>query len=139
MWIRRSVPPARPGIAVSQNSSVSENLNPIPGNRTTTALITNHVANDRISENVVIHSVRHAIGLPVFSQKSASSGRQSVIGCFTILVLGVFDSACRGEAVEQMAKPPNPADGRREGQNDRDEVCAESCSGREGTDFRRCG
>jgi hypothetical protein len=77
MCTNRSVPPASPGIAVSQNNSPSENLNPMPGNRTTTALITNHVAKLNISENVVIQSVRHATRFPVLSQKAASSGFHS--------------------------------------------------------------
>ena len=70
MWISRSEPPARPGIAVSQNNCISVNLNPMPGKRTTTALMTNQVANDRTSEMVVIHSVRQAILLPVDSQNA---------------------------------------------------------------------
>ena len=75
-WIRRRMPDARPGIAASQKSSVVVNLNPIAGIRTTTALITNHVANEKISENVVTPHVRHASALPVSCQNFGSSGFQ---------------------------------------------------------------
>jgi predicted glutamine amidotransferase len=44
------------------------NLNPMAGILTTTALITNHVANENISENVVKAHVRHATALPVSFQ-----------------------------------------------------------------------
>jgi hypothetical protein len=71
------VPPASPGIAASQNNCISVNLNPMAGSLTATALMTNHVANDRISEKVVIQRVFQAIFFPVFFQNPASSGRQS--------------------------------------------------------------
>ncbi len=75
-WIRRRMPEARPGIAASQNSSVVVNLKPIAGMRTTTALITNHVANEKISEKVVTPQVRQASALPVSRQNFGSSGVQ---------------------------------------------------------------
>jgi hypothetical protein len=68
------MPDANPGIAASQNSSMVVNLKPIAGILTTTALMTNQVANENISENVVKAHVRHAIALPVSSQNFGSSG-----------------------------------------------------------------
>jgi hypothetical protein len=72
--ISRKMPDASPGIAASQNSSMVVNLNPMAGIRTTTALMTNHVANEKISENVVMPQVRQAIALPVSLQNFGSSG-----------------------------------------------------------------
>src|SRR3989304_5373277 len=72
--MRRNVPPANPGIAVSEKSCMVSNLNPIFGRRTATALITNHVANENMSENVVIHKVMLACLLPSDFQKLLSSG-----------------------------------------------------------------
>src|SRR3990172_9187445 len=72
--ISRKMPDASPGIAASQNSSMVVNLNPMAGILTTTALMTNHVANENISENVVTPQVRHAIALPVSFQNCRSSG-----------------------------------------------------------------
>ena len=70
------MPEASPGIAASQNSSLVVNLKPMAGMRTTTALITNQVANEKISENVVTPQVRQASALPVSFQKTGSSGFQ---------------------------------------------------------------
>jgi len=67
---------ARPGIAASQNSSVVVNLKPIAGMRTTTALITNQVAKEKISEKVVTAQVRQASAEPVSFQNVGSSGFQ---------------------------------------------------------------
>ena len=78
MFTSRNVPPANPGMAVSQNNCISVNLKPIPGRRTAIALITNHVANANTNEMVVMVSVRQAMRLPVSSQNAVSSGRQSV-------------------------------------------------------------
>jgi hypothetical protein len=50
------------------------NLKPMAGIRTTTALMTNHVANENIIENVVSQHVRHAIALPVSFQNCSFSG-----------------------------------------------------------------
>jgi hypothetical protein len=44
--------------------------------RTTTALITNQVANEKMSEKVVTPQVRQASALPVSFQKTGSSGFQ---------------------------------------------------------------
>ena len=70
----RNVPPANPGMAASQNNCMVSNLKPICGMRTTTALIMNHVAKDRVKAMVVIVNVRQAILLPVSCQKTALSG-----------------------------------------------------------------
>jgi hypothetical protein len=72
--ISLNMPDASPGIAASQNSSMVVNLKPMAGILTTTALMTNHVANENISENVVIPQVRQAIALPVSFQNFGSSG-----------------------------------------------------------------
>ncbi|MBI5908710.1 MAG: hypothetical protein HY848_01950 [Betaproteobacteria bacterium] len=72
--ISLNMPDASPGIAASQNSSMVVNLKPMAGILTTTALMTNHVANENISENVVIPQVRQAIALPVSFQNCGSSG-----------------------------------------------------------------
>ena len=66
--ISLKIPEASPGIAASQNSSMVLNLKPMAGILTTTALMTNHVANEKISEKVVIPQVRQAIALPVSFQ-----------------------------------------------------------------------
>src|SRR3990172_4501623 len=71
--ISRKMPDASPGIAASQKSSMTVNLKPMAGILTTTALMTNHVANENISENVVKAHVRHAIALPVSFQNCGSS------------------------------------------------------------------
>jgi hypothetical protein len=73
-WISLNVPDASPGIAASQNNSMVVNLKPMAGSLTTTALMTNQVANENISENVVMPHVRHAIALPVSFQNCGSSG-----------------------------------------------------------------
>src|SRR3972149_12032084 len=70
----RRVPPASPGIAASQKSCMVSNLKPMKGRRTTTAEITNHVANEKISDHVVIHSTRHEIFFPSVFQKTSFSG-----------------------------------------------------------------
>src|SRR3990170_483842 len=70
----RIAPPDRPGIAASQKSCIVSNLKPMAGKRTTTALITNHVANDATRLNVVTHSVPHARPLPSDFQNCWSSG-----------------------------------------------------------------
>ncbi|OGS97836.1 MAG: hypothetical protein A3H99_01320 [Gallionellales bacterium RIFCSPLOWO2_02_FULL_59_110] len=49
-------------------------VKPMLGILTTTALMTNHVQNENISENVVSQHVRHAIALPVSFQNCGSSG-----------------------------------------------------------------
>src|SRR3990170_3289296 len=72
--INLNIPEAKPGIAASQKSSMVVNLKPMFGSLTTTALMTNHVANENISENVVIPHVRHAIALPVSFQNCGFSG-----------------------------------------------------------------
>src|SRR3990172_2796459 len=72
--ISLNMPDASPGIAASQNNSMVVNLKPMAGILTTTALMTNHVANENISENVVIPQVRHAIALPVSFQNCGFSG-----------------------------------------------------------------
>src|SRR3989338_1579342 len=72
--ISSKMPDASPGIAASQKSSMVVNLKPMAGILTTTALMTNHVANENISENVVKAQVRHAIVLPVSFQNCGSSG-----------------------------------------------------------------
>jgi hypothetical protein len=71
-----------------QNSSMVENLNPMAGMRTTTALMTNHVANEKISENVVTPQVRHAIALPVSFQNCGFSG--SHLGSLAMTVFPFF-------------------------------------------------
>src|SRR3989338_4417101 len=73
-WIRRKMPDENPGIAAIQKYSMVVNLKPMAGIRTTTALITNNVANENISENVVSQHVRHATPLPVSFQNCGSSG-----------------------------------------------------------------
>src|SRR3972149_6826919 len=73
-YINLNMPDANPGMAASQKSSMVVNLNPIAGRRTTTALMTNHVANEKRRENVVTPHVRHAIALPVSFQNCGSSG-----------------------------------------------------------------
>ena len=75
-WIRRKMPDARPGMAASQNSSDVVNLKPMAGIRTTTALMTNQVANEKMSEKVVTPQVRQASALPCSRQKVGSSGFQ---------------------------------------------------------------
>src|SRR3990172_2114230 len=52
-YINLSMPDANPGIAASQKSSMVVNLKPMAGSLTTTALMTNHVANEKIRLNVV--------------------------------------------------------------------------------------
>ena len=73
-WINRNVPPASPGMAAIQKSCIVVNLKPMAGSRITTALITNHVAKESISENVVMESVRHASPLPSSFQNCGFSG-----------------------------------------------------------------
>src|SRR3989304_28165 len=72
------LPPERPGIAASQNSCIVPNplsgVKPMFGRRTTTALMTNHVANEAMSPNVVTASVPHARPLPSDFQNCGSSG-----------------------------------------------------------------
>jgi len=75
-------------MAASQNSSVVVNLKPMAGMRTTTALITNQVANEKMRENVVIPQVRHASLLPVWRQKTGSSGVQFWIFAIFVPFLG---------------------------------------------------
>src|SRR4030065_2628459 len=76
--INLNIPDASPGIAASQKSSMVVNLKPMLGSLTTTALMTNHVANENISDNVVIPHVRHAIPLPVSRQNCSFSGSHLV-------------------------------------------------------------
>jgi hypothetical protein len=66
-------------MAASQNSSLVVNLKPMAGMRTTTALITNQVANEKINEKVVTPQVRQASALPCSRQKVGSSGFQFCI------------------------------------------------------------
>src|SRR3989344_7521628 len=73
-YTSRKVPDASQGIPASQKSSMVVKLKPIAGILTTTALMTNQVANENISENVVKAHVRHAIALPVSFQNCGSSG-----------------------------------------------------------------
>src|SRR3989338_3393293 len=80
-----NVPEPSPGRAASQKSCMVLNLKPMAGSLTTTALMTNHVANEKISENVVMPHVRHAIPLPVSRQNCSFSGSHFV--SFDILVL----------------------------------------------------
>ncbi len=68
------MPPASPGIAVSQKSCVVEKSKPILSRRTTRALTTNQTMNAIMRFAVVIVSVRQAIALPVSSQNVGSSG-----------------------------------------------------------------
>src|SRR3990172_6945292 len=70
----RIAPPDRPGIAASQKSCIVSNLNPMAGRRTTTALMTNHVANDATRLNVVTASVPQARPLPPSFQNCGFSG-----------------------------------------------------------------
>src|SRR3972149_10827305 len=77
--INLKVPDANPGIAASQKSSMVVNLKPMLGSLTTTALMTNHVANENISVNVVTPHVRHASELPVSRQNCSFSGSHLVI------------------------------------------------------------
>src|SRR3989338_1234318 len=77
--INLNIPDASPGIAASQKSSIVENLKPILGSLTTTALITNHVANEKTRENVVIPHVRQASPLPCSFQNCGSSGSHFII------------------------------------------------------------
>src|SRR3989338_3763605 len=72
--INLSMPEERPGIAAIQKSSIVVKVKPMLGILTTTALMTNHVANENISENVVKPHVRHSIALPVSFQNCGSSG-----------------------------------------------------------------
>jgi len=72
--ISRKMPDENPGIAAIQKYSIVVKLKPMAGIRTTTALMTNHVANENISENVVKAHVRHATALPVSFQNCGSSG-----------------------------------------------------------------
>ena len=65
---------SEPGIAASQKSSIVVNLKPMAGSLTTTALMTNHVANEKIRLNVVTAHVRHAMLLPVSRQNCSFSG-----------------------------------------------------------------
>src|SRR3990172_5084266 len=88
-----SVPPARPGIAVSQNNCIVSNLKPTPGSRTTTALIMNQVAKDSIKVSDVIVSVLQAIFAPISFQNPAFSGSQRSIQvpvgrCLLVVVIG---------------------------------------------------
>ncbi len=86
-WISRKMPEARPGMAASQNSSVVVNLKPMAGMRTTIALITNQVTNEKISEKVVMPQVRQASALPCSRQKVGSSG-------FQFWILAMMCSLC---------------------------------------------
>ena len=61
-------PAANPGIAANQNNWSLSKVKPKPGNFTTITLIMNHEAKDKISDNVVIVNVFHAILLPVWFQ-----------------------------------------------------------------------
>jgi hypothetical protein len=70
----RMAPPERPGMAAIQNNCIVSNLNPMLGRRTTTALMTNHVANEKNRPNVVTPSVPHARPLPSDFQNSGFSG-----------------------------------------------------------------
>ena len=67
----RRVPPASPGIAANQKSCVAEKEKPMPGSRTTSALTTNQVANDRVKLIVVMIKVRQATLAPVVFQNSS--------------------------------------------------------------------
>src|SRR3990170_7990406 len=77
--INLSIPDASPGIAASQKSSMVVNLKPMFGSLTTTALMTNHVANENTRVNVVMQHVRHASELPVSRQNCSFSGSHLVI------------------------------------------------------------
>jgi hypothetical protein len=70
----RKVPPARPGMAVSQKSWVEVRSNPTLGRRTTRALTTNQVMKARVRLKVVIQRVRQARRA---SQRLGSSGFHS--------------------------------------------------------------
>lgn len=72
----RSEPPARPGMAASQNNWLVVSLKPMAGSRTTSADTTNQTMNAISKFNVVIVSVRQASRLPVVFQKCSSSGAQ---------------------------------------------------------------
>src|SRR3989344_4692873 len=95
--ISRKMPDASPGIAASQKSSMTVNLKPMAGILTTTALMTNHVANENISENVVKAHVRHAIALPVSFQNCGSSGSHlGNLDIIKILKLNIGQVKCAG-------------------------------------------
>ena len=64
MWTILRVPPARPGIAASQKSCAVVNLKPIPGSRTTSALIRNQTMNAMIRFAVVIPSAVASMANP---------------------------------------------------------------------------
>src|SRR5512134_2626083 len=74
----RSVAPARPGSAASQNSRLASNRKPMAGRFTTTTLQTIQTAKARNSAGMEIQRFRVATDFPSRSQKSLSSGAHTV-------------------------------------------------------------
>ena len=73
----RKVAPDRAGSAASQNNCSGVKAKPMAGSFATTMDQTIHTEKASVSAGMESHKLRRAILRPAFTQKDASSGRQS--------------------------------------------------------------